>query len=105
MAGLYVAEDPGAIDDAVKKGSLSLRFGLGGCCAQRAGETFGAQHQGPILERQSSEWSIWRPGLRRFAVEAAGRLGDVVVDANQDHVIHLHCRGTHTQLTDVQLYQ
>jgi len=36
MAGLYVAEDPGAIDDAVKKGSLSLRFGLGGCCARSA---------------------------------------------------------------------
>lgn len=29
IPGLYVTEDPGAVDDAAKKGSLSIRFGLG----------------------------------------------------------------------------
>lgn len=29
IPGLYVTEDPGAVDDAAKKGNLSLRFGLG----------------------------------------------------------------------------
>ena len=29
IPGLYVTEDPGAIDDAAKHGSLSVRFGLG----------------------------------------------------------------------------
>ncbi|MGZ5261672.1 MAG: formaldehyde dehydrogenase, glutathione-independent, partial [Burkholderiales bacterium] len=29
IPGLYVTEDPGAKDDAARKGSLSLRFGLG----------------------------------------------------------------------------
>ena len=29
IPGLYVTEDPGAVDDAAKQGSLSLRFGLG----------------------------------------------------------------------------
>ncbi|MGE4339243.1 MAG: formaldehyde dehydrogenase, glutathione-independent [Pigmentiphaga sp.] len=29
IPGLYVTEDPGAADDAAKKGSLSIRFGLG----------------------------------------------------------------------------
>jgi glutathione-independent formaldehyde dehydrogenase len=29
IPGLYVTEDPGAVDSAAKKGSLSMRFGLG----------------------------------------------------------------------------
>jgi glutathione-independent formaldehyde dehydrogenase len=29
IPGLYVTEDPGATDDAAKKGSLAIRFGLG----------------------------------------------------------------------------
>lgn len=29
IPGLYVTEDPGAIDDAAKQGALSMRFGLG----------------------------------------------------------------------------
>jgi glutathione-independent formaldehyde dehydrogenase len=29
IPGLYVTEDPGAVDNAAKKGSLSIRFGLG----------------------------------------------------------------------------
>ncbi|MFX6040733.1 formaldehyde dehydrogenase, glutathione-independent, partial [Acinetobacter baumannii] len=29
IPGLYVTEDPGAVDAAAKVGSLSLRFGLG----------------------------------------------------------------------------
>ena len=29
IPGLYVTEDPGAVDDAAKKGALSMRFGLG----------------------------------------------------------------------------
>jgi len=29
IPGLYVTEDPGAVDDAAKHGSLSIRFGLG----------------------------------------------------------------------------
>ena len=28
-AGLYVTEDPGAVDTAAKHGNLSMRFGLG----------------------------------------------------------------------------
>ncbi|AJE49115.1 formaldehyde dehydrogenase, glutathione-independent [Celeribacter indicus] len=34
IPGLYVTEDPGAVDDAAKVGSLSLRFGLGWAKAQ-----------------------------------------------------------------------
>ncbi|WP_404478463.1 formaldehyde dehydrogenase, glutathione-independent [Novosphingobium sp. BL-52-GroH] len=34
IPGLYVTEDPGAVDPAAKKGSLSLRFGLGWAKAQ-----------------------------------------------------------------------
>ncbi|RCK32753.1 aldehyde dismutase [Thalassospira xiamenensis] len=34
IPGLYVTEDPGAVDDAAKQGSLSLRFGLGWAKAQ-----------------------------------------------------------------------
>lgn len=34
IPGLYVTEDPGAIDNAAKQGSLSLRFGLGWAKAQ-----------------------------------------------------------------------
>lgn len=34
IPGLYVTEDPGAIDDAAKHGNLSLRFGLGWAKAQ-----------------------------------------------------------------------
>jgi glutathione-independent formaldehyde dehydrogenase len=29
IPGLYVTEDPGAVDDAAKFGNLSMRFGLG----------------------------------------------------------------------------
>jgi len=34
IPGLYVTEDPGAIDNAAKQGSLSMRFGLGWAKAQ-----------------------------------------------------------------------
>src|SRR5690606_23310309 len=34
IPGLYVTEDPGAVDKAAKHGSLSLRFGLGWAKAQ-----------------------------------------------------------------------
>lgn len=34
IPGLYVTEDPGAVDAAAKHGSLSLRFGLGWAKAQ-----------------------------------------------------------------------
>jgi glutathione-independent formaldehyde dehydrogenase len=34
IPGLYVTEDPGAVDAAAKKGNLSLRFGLGWAKAQ-----------------------------------------------------------------------
>lgn len=34
IPGLYVTEDPGAVDNAAKKGNLSLRFGLGWAKAQ-----------------------------------------------------------------------
>ena len=34
IPGLYVTDDPGAVDDAAKRGSLSLRFGLGWAKAQ-----------------------------------------------------------------------
>lgn len=34
IPGLYVTEDPGAVDNAAKQGSLSLRFGLGWAKAQ-----------------------------------------------------------------------
>lgn len=34
IPGLYVTEDPGAVDDAAKRGSLSLRLGLGWAKAQ-----------------------------------------------------------------------
>lgn len=34
IPGLYVTEDPGAVDDAAKQGNLSLRFGLGWAKAQ-----------------------------------------------------------------------
>lgn len=34
IPGLYVTEDPGAVDDAAKFGSLSMRFGLGWAKAQ-----------------------------------------------------------------------
>lgn len=34
IPGLYVTEDPGAVDGAAKQGSLSLRFGLGWAKAQ-----------------------------------------------------------------------
>jgi glutathione-independent formaldehyde dehydrogenase len=34
IPGLYVTEDPGAVDAAAKKGSLSLRLGLGWAKAQ-----------------------------------------------------------------------
>ncbi len=34
IPGLYVTEDPGAVDEAAKVGSLSLRFGLGWAKAQ-----------------------------------------------------------------------
>lgn len=34
IPGLYVTEDPGAVDTAAKQGSLSLRFGLGWAKAQ-----------------------------------------------------------------------
>tara|TARA_R110000751_G_scaffold24294_21_gene67111 strand:- start:2116 stop:3387 length:1272 start_codon:yes stop_codon:yes gene_type:complete len=34
IPGLYVTEDPGAVDEAAKQGSLSLRFGLGWAKAQ-----------------------------------------------------------------------
>jgi len=34
IPGLYVTEDPGAVDDAAKHGSLSIRFGLGWAKAQ-----------------------------------------------------------------------
>ncbi|PYE91317.1 hypothetical protein C8J35_1571, partial [Rhizobium sp. PP-F2F-G38] len=34
IPGLYVTEDPGAVDDAARRGSLSLRFGLGWAKAQ-----------------------------------------------------------------------
>ncbi len=34
IPGLYVTEDPGAVDSAAKQGSLSLRFGLGWAKAQ-----------------------------------------------------------------------
>ncbi len=34
IPGLYVTEDPGAVDDAAKVGSLSMRFGLGWAKAQ-----------------------------------------------------------------------
>lgn len=34
IPGLYVTEDPGAVDDAAKQGSLSMRFGLGWAKAQ-----------------------------------------------------------------------
>lgn len=34
IPGLYVTEDPGAVDDAAKSGNLSLRFGLGWAKAQ-----------------------------------------------------------------------
>ncbi|HEX7819783.1 MAG TPA: formaldehyde dehydrogenase, glutathione-independent [Sphingobium sp.] len=34
IPGLYVTEDPGAVDKAAKEGSLSLRFGLGWAKAQ-----------------------------------------------------------------------
>ena len=34
IPGLYVTEDPGAVDAAAKQGSLSMRFGLGWAKAQ-----------------------------------------------------------------------
>ncbi len=34
IPGLYVTEDPGAVDEAAKQGSLSMRFGLGWAKAQ-----------------------------------------------------------------------
>ncbi|UFS64667.1 formaldehyde dehydrogenase, glutathione-independent [Paracoccus denitrificans] len=34
IPGLYVTEDPGAVDDAARHGSLSMRFGLGWAKAQ-----------------------------------------------------------------------
>ncbi|MDF3907730.1 formaldehyde dehydrogenase, glutathione-independent [Paracoccus sp. AS002] len=34
IPGLYVTEDPGAVDNAAKQGSLSMRFGLGWAKAQ-----------------------------------------------------------------------
>jgi glutathione-independent formaldehyde dehydrogenase len=34
IPGLYVTEDPGAVDSAAKHGNLSLRFGLGWAKAQ-----------------------------------------------------------------------
>jgi len=34
IPGLYVTEDPGAVDDAARHGSLSIRFGLGWAKAQ-----------------------------------------------------------------------
>ena len=34
IPGLYVTEDPGAVDNAAKHGSLSMRFGLGWAKAQ-----------------------------------------------------------------------
>jgi glutathione-independent formaldehyde dehydrogenase len=34
IPGLYVTDDPGAVDEAAKKGRLSLRFGLGWAKAQ-----------------------------------------------------------------------
>jgi glutathione-independent formaldehyde dehydrogenase len=34
IPGLYVTDDPGAVDESAKKGSLSLRFGLGWAKAQ-----------------------------------------------------------------------
>jgi glutathione-independent formaldehyde dehydrogenase len=34
IPGLYVTEDPGAVDNAAKHGNLSLRFGLGWAKAQ-----------------------------------------------------------------------
>jgi glutathione-independent formaldehyde dehydrogenase len=34
IPGLYVTDDPGAVDEAAKRGSLSLRFGLGWAKAQ-----------------------------------------------------------------------
>nr|WP_235940265.1 formaldehyde dehydrogenase, glutathione-independent [Salipiger sp. PrR007] len=34
IPGLYVTEDPGAVDDAAKSGNLSMRFGLGWAKAQ-----------------------------------------------------------------------
>lgn len=34
IPGLYVTEDPGAVDDAAKTGNLSMRFGLGWAKAQ-----------------------------------------------------------------------
>jgi glutathione-independent formaldehyde dehydrogenase len=34
IPGLYVTEDPGAVDNAAKQGSLSIRFGLGWAKAQ-----------------------------------------------------------------------
>ena len=34
IPGLYVTEDPGAVDNAAKQGNLSMRFGLGWAKAQ-----------------------------------------------------------------------
>ncbi|MGP9806412.1 formaldehyde dehydrogenase, glutathione-independent [Paracoccus sp. NSM] len=52
IPGLYVTEDPGAVDDAAKQGSLSMRFGLGWAKAQsfHTGQTPVLQYNRQLMQ-------------------------------------------------------
>ena len=52
IPGLYVTEDPGAVDEAAKQGSLSMRFGLGWAKAQsfHTGQTPVLQYNRQLMQ-------------------------------------------------------
>lgn len=52
IPGLYVTEDPGAVDSAAKQGSLSMRFGLGWAKAQsfHTGQTPVLQYNRQLMQ-------------------------------------------------------
>ncbi|WP_304616721.1 formaldehyde dehydrogenase, glutathione-independent [Paracoccus sp. (in: a-proteobacteria)] len=52
IPGLYVTADPGAVDDAAKEGSLSMRFGLGWAKAQsfHTGQTPVLQYNRQLMQ-------------------------------------------------------
>lgn len=52
IPGLYVTEDPGAVDDAARRGSLSLRLGLGWAKAQsfHTGQTPVLQYNRQLMQ-------------------------------------------------------
>ena len=66
IPGLYVTEDPGAVDDAAKFGNLSMRFGLGWSksASMHTGQCPVMKYHRPLMNVRAAR-AAWRRGRHR----------------------------------------